>query len=587
MATISSHPRPLSSVPVIGSALALLLGCPMTARAGDSTGALHVAGPGWNVTAPDGASPAERFALNKDVVPLLAQVRPGDEVPLVDFPMAPGLRGAVSLTRHDVYAPGAIVWRVDPSGMTEVPRSRLAFLWGEADDASRSRVLTVVDPEAGTMEAFVATAEGWSVVKPDPDAPGDYLVAPSRALLGDAADRLTRDCGEDTLDPVPELPLPLTGAEPLGGAPATTAITTLHDATLAVDTDNELMAQKFADNTTAATNYIASLIAFVSVIYERDLLVHTKQGTTYLRVSSTADPWAQGGTGNADNAKLTELRSFWSTNMSGVGRATTMLLSGKQSSGYSSSGIAYVNALCDKTYGYSFIQVFKFVGSSASDDVMVTAHEIGHNFGSKHTHCYLTPTPIDTCYAGEGSCYAGATSCPAPQTINGVANVRGTLMSYCHMLGGCGLSNVFHPRTMDIIDPVVASKVGMCIMPSTAPPTPKEASPAGQLRARKGTGSAVTVTYASACGATNHTIYAGSLSTLRTQGIVWSQRYCALGISGSASFTPASGSQYFVIVGNDGTLEGSYGRASNGAERRTAGAGGSCAYTQQLGGTCP
>jgi len=347
------------------------------------------------------------------------------------------------------------------------------------------------------------------------------------------------------------------------------------------------MAQKFADDTTAATNYIASLMALVSAIYERDLLVRTRQGTTYLRVSGTSDPWTQSGTGNADSSKLSEFRTFWAANQSGVSRATTILLSGKQSSGYSSSGIAYVDALCDKSYGYAFIQVFKYTGSVASNDVMVAAHEIGHNFGSKHTHCYLTPTPIDTCYSGEGSCYSGATSCPAAQTISGIANVRGTLMSYCHMLSGCGLTNVFHPRTMDLLDPIVASKVGVCIMPSAAPPMPAEASAAGQLRAHKGAGGVVSVSYAAACGATDHTLYAGSLSTLRTQGIVWSQRYCALGASGSASFIPASGGQYFVLVGNNGAIEGSYGRASNGTERRAAGSGGACSYTQQLGGTCP
>ena len=249
--------------------------------------------------------------------------------------------------------------------------------------------------------------------------------------------------------------------------------------------------------------------------------------------------------------------------------------------------IAWVNPLCSKSYGYSFIQVFKFAGGTASNDVMVTGHEIGHNFGSKHTHCYLTPTPIDTCYASESSCYSGALSCPAAQTINGVANVRGTLMSYCHTLSGCGLSNVFHPRTVDILEPILATKVGVCIMPSGAPSPPSEASPTGQMRVSKGSGSALNVTYAPACNAATHTVYAGTLSTLRSQGIVWSQRYCSQGISGAATFTPASGSQYFVIVGNDGTVEGSYGRASSGAERSAAGAGGSCTYTQQLGGTCP
>ena len=53
--------------------------------------------------------------------------------------------------------------------------------------------------------------------------------------------------------------------------------------TLAVDTDNELMNLKFSNNTTSATNYIASLFALMSVIYERDLQVRLLQGTTFLR----------------------------------------------------------------------------------------------------------------------------------------------------------------------------------------------------------------------------------------------------------------------------------------------------------------
>lgn len=581
MATISWRHKLVLS---FGLALLIVAVAPL-ARGDANAAAPRVAEPGWTVSAPDGASVAERFVLNEAIVPLLLATKMGDVVWLSEFPVAAGARSGVRLARGDVYAPGALVWRVDADGTKEVPRSRLAFLWGEADDDARSRVLMIVDPDKNEIEGYVETAEGWNIMRPDRDAPGEYMLAPSESLLGDAANRLTRECGEETLDPIGEGASPMLGAPPPAG---TTAITSLHDATIAVDTDNELMAQKFADDTTAATNYIASLFAFVSAIYERDLLVRTKQGTTYLRVSSGADPWAQSGTGNADNAKLTELRTYWAANYPGVSRASTILLSGKQSSAYSSSGIAYVDQLCNKSYGYAFIQVFKFAGGTASNDTMVSAHEIGHNFGSKHTHCYLTPTPIDTCYAGEGSCYAGATSCPVPATYSGVSNVRGTLMSYCHTLSGCGLSNVFHPRTVAILAPIVESKVGTCIYPSTAPlPTPKEASPAGNMRATRAGATSVNVTYTAACGATNHTIYAGSLATLRSQGVVWSQRSCSLGTSGSASFTPGSGNVYFVVVANNGTLEGSYGRASNGTERPAAGAGGACSYTQQLSGTCP
>ncbi len=49
-------------------------------------------------------------------------------------------------------------------------------------------------------------------------------------------------------------------------------------------------------------------------------------------------------------------------------------------------------------------------------------------------------------------------------------------MSYCNLLGGCSASTVFHPRTVQILDPIVESKVGVCVFPVG---TPKEASPAG------------------------------------------------------------------------------------------------------------
>jgi cysteine-rich repeat protein len=63
-------------------------------------------------------------------------------------------------------------------------------------------------------------------------------------------------------------------------------------------------------------------------------------------------------------------------------------------------------------------------------DVMVVAHELGHNFGSEHTHCYAPP--LDHCYNAEPGCWGGAESLPSG---------GGTIMSYCHQLPG-GLSNV-------------------------------------------------------------------------------------------------------------------------------------------------
>jgi len=116
--------------------------------------------------------------------------------------------------------------------------------------------------------------------------------------------------------------------------------------------------------------------------------------------------------------------------------------------------------------------------------------------------------------------------------------------------------------------------------------TPKEASPGGNMRASRGSGTMVNVTYTAGCGATDHTVYTGNLDTLLTGGLSWSSRYCNKGVTGSLTFDPGSPNVYFVVVANDGTLEGSYGTGASG-ERPAAGSGTGCAYTQNLGGTCP
>jgi hypothetical protein len=259
------------------------------------------------------------------------------------------------------------------------------------------------------------------------------------------------------------------------------------------------------------------------------------------------------------------------------------MISGKHPNPSSSTGRSYIDVPCRLDFGYSYNQVFKYAGSTGSTDAFLLGHEMGHVFGSKHTHCYLDPTPIDTCYSGETGCYSGATSCPAPQTINGVPNVLGTWLSYCYRLSGCTASKVFHPRTAEIIDPVVQREVGDCIFPSGVP---KEASPAAEMRVARGTGSSLVVSYAPACGSSRHTVYAGTLATLPS-GIAWTSRFCYLDNSGTLTFDPGpTSSIYFVVVGNNGSVEGSYGLASGG-ERPAAGPGGLCSYTQTLSGSCP
>jgi cysteine-rich repeat protein len=204
--------------------------------------------------------------------------------------------------------------------------------------------------------------------------------------------------------------------------PATTGLV---QADVAVDTDFEFWSKFGADQ--PALDYLASLAAAVSAIYQRDLGVRLR--FTYVRLWATADdPWAA----SQATDQLHEVQAYWNDSansmeaLAGV-RDTVHFLSGKTVRG----GVSYLNALCDSRIAYGVSQVYGSFDLSIPTqiwDVLVVAHELGHTFGSPHTHCY--GPPIDRCYNAESLCYAGP-----------IVPSRGTIMSYCHLLDG-GLANM-------------------------------------------------------------------------------------------------------------------------------------------------
>ncbi|MES1244359.1 MAG: M12 family metallo-peptidase [Acidobacteriota bacterium] len=436
-------------------------------------GPVRAAAMGELIQAKGTSERAEIVTFGSELVPALLEAREDAAVHVSDWPVGPDERADVVLRRRDVYAPGAKVIVVDGKGQHEIPKSRLAFFSGAGENDSDLRVFAAVDPDTGSVNGFVQTRDALHELHPLSEVPSlaktatagsrKHLVAPPEVFRAERGESGEFTCGQngaplsflEERDRIQQMAADAAGTDSIFAS----AISTLHTATLAVDTDNEFMNLKFANNTTTATNYIASLIASMTVIYERDALVRLLQGTTYLRVSTTPDPYNDVSSGNANPSKLQELSNVWNTTYAAIPRAVVMMLSGKQSGG-GASGIAWVNTLCSKYYGTSFSQVFVSGTTPSSGDVLVVAHEIGHNFGSPHTHCYSTP--IDNCYNAESGCYAGTKSCPASQTINGVTSVTGTLMSYCHLSGlsGCTSKTVFHPRT-------ISEKLGPSIQAAT------------------------------------------------------------------------------------------------------------------------
>jgi hypothetical protein len=123
-------------------------------------------------------------------------------------------------------------------------------------------------------------------------------------------------------------------------------------------------------------------------------------------------------------------------------------------------GVAYLNQVCDDSnYAYSDLNGTSFSSvPNYSWTIQVITHEFGHSLGSPHTHrCAWNGnnTSIDGCgtQAGypEGSCATG----PIPSS-----SVKGTIMSYCHLISGVGINfaNGFGPQPANLIVNTVNSK---------------------------------------------------------------------------------------------------------------------------------
>lgn len=182
----------------------------------------------------------------------------------------------------------------------------------------------------------------------------------------------------------------------------------------AFDADYEFY-QLFGRDSMAAINYMVATIGRMSEIYERDLKTQVLAG--YLNVWTTAnDPYTAYPV--MQNA-LYESRDYWKADKAHqkIERGFTHVFSNKGWSG--TIGIAFLNVICINDASYSFSLQTR---DNPRQDVFVLCHEVGHNFGSKHTHdCSWNPE-IDRCAAAEGG------NCFSPAQVT---QSQGTIMSYC------------------------------------------------------------------------------------------------------------------------------------------------------------
>jgi len=222
-----------------------------------------------------------------------------------------------------------------------------------------------------------------------------------------------------------------------------------HCVTLYFEMDYTLYEENNSDVETA-TNWMTSLFNNVQALYDNDGI------TTALKsvfVWTEPDPY-DGGLGSSDY-----LMSFYSNRPSFDGDAGMLI--GEDEGGLGGVAIA-IGGLCSRqNVSYSDVDSFFDEVPVFSWNVQVITHELGHLFGSPHTHgCYWNgdDTAIDGCGSSagfvEGECELG----PIPDAETG-----GTIMSYCHLVDGVGINfaNGFGPQPAQRIQDHVAGS--MCL----------------------------------------------------------------------------------------------------------------------------
>jgi Metallo-peptidase family M12 len=362
----------------------------------------------------------------------------GEAVRIEAFPFAPDATGDLLLERFEVATSDARILVQTPRGAELLPMPSVAHFRGRLDGDQDSRVYLGVQP--GFLVAILRTSAGVVYVGPEgpADGPVQHVLRRADSPLNDEFVPSDWRCDADDLPQAPIGDVASIGEPSLRPFSAASALETsaLKEATVSIETDQELLA-KYSGNVSAMTAYITTLLGAASVIYERDVQVHLN--VNLIQAWTTTDPYSSTST----RTQLDEVGDWWHANRpkTSYPRTTVHYMSGKPVSG----GIAWLDVLCMSDFSqgghwggaYGVTQVNAAYPSSPWDLLAVT-HELGHNFGSPHTHCYSPP--IDMCYNAETGCYSGPIVNPGP--------LGGTIMSYCHLLSG-GYGNIdmrFHER---------------------------------------------------------------------------------------------------------------------------------------------
>jgi hypothetical protein len=394
-------------------------------------------GQDWHGEAFRAAGRADRgvqtLAVDGGLAVTLAEAR---EVRVDAFPLADGSRVTLELKRFEPFTGDGRIVVMTSEGEAELGPVQSTFWTGILSEDPTARVYLAVSDER--IDGYILTDDRtWIITSGPATETLPTVIYDLRTIPEDLVKVSGGGCNALTAPGTPVLG-EASGFGGDRGAPCRIV-------TLAIDTDYETTTG-INGNPAAAADYLTRLVAAVSVIYQRDLNVNLQ--IPYMRLWTTPeDPWDQTEMG----AQLGQFRDHWASQMRGVRRSLSHFLTFRGLGG----GVAWLSVVCNYDWGFGLSSGvgggFPYPLRDRNDGnwpIFVTAHELGHNFGSGHTHDSYDPV-IDGC--GNGDCSQAS---------------QGTIMSYCHGCEG-GMRNItlgFGPRVIERIHQYLDTVPSSCGM---------------------------------------------------------------------------------------------------------------------------
>jgi len=389
----------------------------------------------------------------------LAAVRKGGRIRLPSLDNFTGNQDdPLEFERVNLFAPGARIRVISELGAVQLEPPLLHYFLATN---STTGIGLAVDPVTGVTSGYAI--KGGAELEVSGELSGTLEFTEL-----ETTDAGSKECGTVMDDqPLENIAFLDDGLAPsLSAAPAGSSLD--FEAVIAIDTDTEWLAG-FNNDAAAASNWIVNLFLAMNVMFERDIATRLLLGDVILRTES--DPYTVMAPNGNRLPQLDEFGEYWRVKKGSIDRDFAAMFSGRNINANSFSGIAWINQYCQNgritSIGTVGSYSYNAIGSNWSENsaAKFVGHELGHNMGSPHTHCY--PSPIDQCYGGESGCYSGPALCP----VSGA----GTTMSYCHLNSGCGSTVDFHPTVQALFGDRLAANSPACIAPYSDPEPEPEA----------------------------------------------------------------------------------------------------------------